>query len=245
MVDQHQIARRLEGRLPTIGVRRWHEAWQKVDPSTNLWANHVPDPLEHHEEGIQIALKPLSADPRWPWIICLVICNNYALRKQKLFNNTGMEPGLPGTTAGPGVTNLMQMKCIGGGWDIMHITISKLILRHLLPRTLEAHVGVYLVQFDHQGLTREENTDGNEMMMLMNNQPDEFDKNINDLSSIRLQGYCIALGTHDDVICTSQVSIYEEGSVIDSGAARHIHPDVVVKDSDNLHRLASFTGETS
>ena len=42
-----------------------------------------------------------------------------------------------------------------------------------------------------------------------------------------------------------QVNNHEEGSVIDLGAARHIHPDVVVKDSDNLHRLASFTGETS
>ena len=92
------------------------------------------------------------------------------------------------------------------------------------------------------------------MTMMMNNQPDEFERIISDdLSSMRLQGYCIALGTqcHCDVICTSQVSNYEEGIVIDSGAARHIHlsPDLVhvVKDSDNLRRLASFTytGETS
>ena len=31
MVDQHRTARRLEERLPTIGARRLHETWQKVD----------------------------------------------------------------------------------------------------------------------------------------------------------------------------------------------------------------------
>ena len=113
----------------------------------------------------------------------------------------GMEPG---TTAGPGVTNLMQMKRNGGGSDI---NISKVILRNLLPRTLEAHVDVYLAQLDHQGLTREEITGGNEMLMLMNNQPDEFEKRINDLSSMRLQGYCIALGTHCNVTCVSSVRL--------------------------------------
>ena len=135
----------------------------------------------------------------------------------------------------------MRTKCIGGGWDI---NISKLILRHLLPRTLEAHVDVHLAKFDRQGLSHEDIKDG-EVMKLMNNQPDEFRRIINGLDSMRLQGYCIALGTHCDAICMSQVNNYEESSVIDSGAARHIHPDVVVKDSDNLHRLASFTGETS
>ena len=103
----------------------------------------------------------------------------------------------PGTTTRSGVTNLMRMKCIGGGWDI---PISKVILRHLLPRPLEAHMDdiVYLAPliFDHQGLSQEEITDRKEMMMLMNNQPDEFDRIINDLRSMRLQGHCIALGTH-------------------------------------------------
>ena len=59
--------------------------------------------------------------------------------------------------------------------------------------------------------------------MLMNHQPDEFERIINNLSSMRLQGYCIALGTHCDVSCTSQVNNYEDGSVIDSGAAHHCH----------------------
>ena len=111
----------------------------------------------------------------------------------------------PGTTAGPDITNKMRMKCIGGGWDI---DISKLVLRHLLPRTLEAHVDVYLAQFDRQGLSQKDRTDGEEFMKLMKKQPDEFDRIINHLDSMRLQEYCIVLGTHCDAICMSQVNNY-------------------------------------
>ena len=32
-------------------------------------------------------------------------------------------------------------------------------------------------------------------------------------------------------------------SVLDSGAARHVHPDVIITDTENRTRLSSFTGE--
>ena len=124
----------------------------------------------------------------------------------------------PGTTTGAAITNKMQMKCIGGGWDI---NISKVLLRHLLPRPLEAHVDVYLAQFDRQDLSQKDRANGEEAMKLIENQPDDVEWIINDCNSMRLQGYCIALGTHCDAICITRVHNYEDGSVIDSGAARH------------------------
>ena len=41
--------------------------------------------------------------------------------------------------------------------------------------------------------------------------------------------------------------VYQESlkhtSVLDSGAARHIHSDVIITDTENRTRLSSFTGE--
>ena len=41
--------------------------------------------------------------------------------------------------------------------------------------------------------------------------------------------------------------VYQESlqhtSVLDSGAARHVHPDVIITDMENRTRLSSFTGE--
>ena len=89
-------------------------------------------------------------------------------------------------------------------------------------------MAAYLDKFDRQGLSQEDRTFGGEFMKLIKKQPEEFERIINDINSMRLQGYCIALGKHCDAICMSQVNNHGEGSIIDSGAARHIHPDVVV-----------------
>ena len=41
--------------------------------------------------------------------------------------------------------------------------------------------------------------------------------------------------------------VYQESlkrtCVLDSGAARHVHPDVIITDMDNRTKLSSFTGE--
>jgi hypothetical protein len=41
--------------------------------------------------------------------------------------------------------------------------------------------------------------------------------------------------------------VYQESlkrtSVQDPGAARHVHPDVIITDTENRTRLSSFTGE--
>ena len=79
----------------------------------------------------------------------------------------------------------------------------------------------------------------------MNNQPGELGRTANGLTGMRPQGDCIALAAHCGAICVSQAGNYEEGSVIRSRAARHIHPGVVVQEQNNLHRPASCTGEAS
>ena len=50
----------------------------------------------------------------------------------------------------------------------------------------------------------------------------------------------MALPTHYKRICAAREE--KESSILDSGAARHIHPQTQVTDPENKTRLLSFTG---
>ena len=68
-----------------------------------------------------------------------------------------------------------------------------------------------------------------------------YSKSLQEHAGIAAVGKMLAAMIHYENV------VYQESlkrtSVLDSGAARHVHPDVIITDTENRTRLSSFTGE--
>jgi hypothetical protein len=158
------------------------------------------------------------------------------LRPEEAERLMGMEAG---TTAGAGITPIMRMKCIGGGWDL---NIVKMLLKHLKPTRLHDQAKTYLVKLGDE-CSEEQLAQGKMFYEIQQGAPKVFAAIVRSVAEQKLNSAAKVMALAQFYSHTISLAEAEHCSVLDSGAARHIHPKVTVKDGDDRCRLTSFTGE--
>ena len=148
--------------------------------------------------------------------------------------------GMPrGTTAGDGISAITRLHCIGGGWDL---NVINMFVKHLIPQTLEDQTRAYLTSLAISS-TSEQLEQGGKFYLLQQESPEAFNGLVASLAtdSIVQASKIVALTEHyrrnlptDD---------YSHTSIIDSGASRHVSPDVNILAPDDKVKLTSFTGK--
>ena len=147
-----------------------------------------------------------------------------------------------GTTQGPGITAMMRLKCIGAGWDI---NITRMLLHYLRPQTLEEHTRVYLVQLKND-YTPEQASQGKELYHFSCDSPEQFYTFIREMTSIHGVEYAAKMiALSENYRRLINVANANAGSILDSGAARHVSNKVKITDPDVKCKLTSFTGKES
>ena len=143
------------------------------------------------------------------------------------------------TTAGPGITAKQRLQAIGGGWDI---NVTSMLLKHLKPRSVQAYTSMYMARLATSAATDMEQ--GGHFTNLF---VGDMEKVANFTNSLQEHAGMAALVKMLAAMIHYENLVYqvsnERTSVLDSGAARHVHPDVIITDMDNRTRLSSFTGE--
>ena len=148
--------------------------------------------------------------------------------------------GMPrGTTAGDGISAITRLHCIGGGWDL---NIINMFTKHLMPQTLEDQTRAYLASLAITS-TSEQLDQGEKFYLLQQKSPQAFNGLVASLAtdSIVQASKVVALTEHyRRNISTDD---YSSTSIIDSGASRHVSPDVNILAPDDKVKLTSFTGK--
>ena len=145
-----------------------------------------------------------------------------------------------GTTAGPGITAKQRLQAIGGGWDI---NVTSVLLQHLKPRSVQAYTSMYLAKLATSATTTDMEQGEHFLNMFQGDMEKvaTYSKSLQEHAGIAAVGKMLAAMIHYENV------VYQESlkrtSVLDSGAARHVHPDVIITDTENRTRLSSFTGE--
>jgi len=143
----------------------------------------------------------------------------------------GMEPG---ATSAPGMTPLNRLKGIGGGWDIRIATqlfksltqsLPKPVCYAADPRVMEKARGlpVKLTKGHLQAIEDYEKLD-----------PSKF--------SADLKAFYAALLQHPDAPRAAKVNMVLNGSIIDSGASKHVCKSIEIEDGTRSTRLCGFDG---
>ena len=134
-----------------------------------------------------------------------------------------------GTTDGPGITAKnrlsLPLRAIRRGWDI---DITSVILKHLKPRSVQAYTSMYLARL----ATSPTQTDMEQGEHFTNLFEGDMEKVANFTNSIQEHAGMAAVGkilagmVHYETV-VHQVFLLRT-SVLDSGAARHVHPDDII-----------------
>ena len=159
------------------------------------------------------------------------------LRPHEAEKLMGMKPG---TTEGPDITDLQRLECIGKGWDI---DISTMLLKFIKLQTLEDHAQFYSSQLANS-YTSEQAEQGKIFYMAQESSPDVFGEHVRHVAvedGIEAAAKIIALTHHFHRLVL--IASANTGSILDSGAARHVSRKVHITDSDDVCRLTSFTGK--
>ena len=130
-----------------------------------------------------------------------------------------------GTTAGPGITAKQRLQAIGGGWDI---NVTSVLLQHMKPRSVQAYTQMYLAQLATSATT----TDMEQGEHFINLFQGYMEKVANVSNSLQEHAGMAAVGKMLAAMIHYEIVVYQESlkrtSVMDSGAARHVHPDVFI-----------------
>jgi len=152
-------------------------------------------------------------------------------------------------TAAPGVTPLERIRCVGAGWDI---NIVKMLFRTIFKgndapqpspsgdiNALASGAEIFYLPTKLPKLHK----DFLEEHLKLKNTPGYLDG-----VSTNTLAYLVALENHPEgvTMCTAQhtspVNIILKGSVIDSGAARHVCKSIEMEDATRSTRLCGFNG---
>ena len=146
--------------------------------------------------------------------------------------------GLPrGSTEGEGITAMLRLRCIGGGFDT-HVT-NRLIAAMVRP-LLESRVALALQHIEDTADDAEKQK-ARVLYECSVNNPKLYEETLRRCDPE--DRFMVAVRTqHGHNIHSAREGI-RKGSVIDSGAARHVTPLTVIDDAENRTQLLSFTGE--
>ena len=143
-------------------------------------------------------------------------------------------------TAGAGIGALLRLRSIGDGWDI---NVIRMFIKHLQVNILAAHVDINLSRMEGSEVPTESMDLARQLAKLSDEDPETFGSYVGDIMTrqgMKEASKLMALPTHYKRICAAREE--QESSILDSGAARHIHPHTQVTDPENKTRLLSFTG---
>ena len=224
------------------------DGYDHVDP------NSVMDPgrrVQKHMSNGKWYCKTIGAswdgDPNNPtastdkpvWVFEEGVVDRQHLRPEEAERLMGYQTG---ATAGPGITAIDRLRCIGAGWDIR---VTSMFLRHLRSDELLQQAKIHYMQLE-ESCTPEQWSKGFKLHMLQQADPDEYsaiislinaEKGANEAAKlISLTQYyrnCIFLAEQQDSI------------ILDSGAGRHIDNRTKIIDPEYRMRLTGFTGEES
>ena len=153
----------------------------------------------------------------------------------------------PGTTAGPGITDVMRLQCIGAGWDI---NVTKMFFKHLKTTDLSpadqvaASVRVHLASLQ-ENFSEEDYRKAIVLTTIKDRDPKDYwnmvlrhmEKDPEHAAKM------IALQVHYSDLM--QLSNRETSSILDSGAAVHLDGRTRITDPDRRERIHAWTGDSS
>ena len=141
-------------------------------------------------------------------------------------------------TAAPGVANIDRLRALGNGWDMV---VTTMIMAHSQLANLDEHIQCEHSLHSKEACPDQHNVDNpalNSMIqMLEADQADELVSIFMCMDPDDVHTHLHALILHYALMADSDM-----GSVLDSGAAKHLRRDVRVLDSDNLSPLTGFDG---
>ena len=148
--------------------------------------------------------------------------------------------GIPeGRTAGMGITPKMRLRCIGGGWDL---NITRMLLTQWQQPSLEAMVTEKVSELE-SGDTTEWQEAAEALYKLDKTCPDSFRETVAAvMASLGTEAVVTTLAYRQAM--QNMISA-ELGSVIDSGAGRHVSDLTVIENENDRKKLHSFTGQES
>ena len=118
-----------------------------------------------------------------------------------------------------------------------------MLLKHLKPRSVQAYTLIYLARL----ATSATATDMEQGEHFTNLFEGDTDKVANFIACLQEHAGMASVGKMLAAMIHYENVVYqvsnERTSVLDSGAARYVHLDVIITDMENRTRLSSFTGE--
>ena len=116
--------------------------------------------------------------------------------------------------------------------------------KHLIPQSREDQTRVYLASLAISS-TPNQLEQGEKLYLLQKESEVAFNQLVVSLAndSIVQAAKVVALSEH--YRRTSQLDDYSNTSIIDSGASRHVSPNVNILDADDKVKLTSFTGKAT
>ena len=146
-----------------------------------------------------------------------------------------------GTTAGDGISAITRLHCIGGGWDL---NVIKMFTKHLIPQTLEDQTRAYLTSLAISS-TSEQLEQGGKFYLLQQESPEAFNGLVASLATDSIVQASKVVALTEQYRRNLSTDDYSRMSIIDSGASRHVPPDVNhdILAPDDKVKLTSFTGK--
>ena len=143
----------------------------------------------------------------------------------------GLEPGL---TSAPGMTPLDRLKGIGGGWDIRIATQIFKALHQSLPKPV-CYAADPKVMEKARGLPAKL-TKGHLKAI------EDYKELDPSKLSTDLKAFYAALLQHPDAPRAAKINMVLHGSIIDSGASKHVCKSLEIEDGTRSTRLCGFDG---
>jgi len=154
-----------------------------------------------------------------------------------------------GHTAAPGVTKLDRMKAIGGGWDL---NIATPLIRAIFGNNSDAKVPINNMVADAEAF---------KLLEMGNLTPSHYDllKIYSDCPSVNRAGLLSHLDNeamtvihflaqrHPEMINHAPgnpINLAEPGSILDSGASKHVCRTIEIEDATRSTRLCGFEGSS-
>ena len=241
-------------------TRRGRDFWSNID--VGLGFASVPKPLnpdlcmdagrtlQRFESGGQSYVRTIggswSGDPdnpvantRVPVLVYDVKFDDMQqLRPHEAEKLMGMPAGI---TDGPGITAKQRLTCVGLGWDLNVIRMFFVHLRAQLVKlkccgavVCAAGVGVGdILSSEHQLMQFA-------LVTLRSNMTD--DEFVTNLAAHTLEDQVLQLSLMRHWYAKHPVMISSIGSILDSGASRHLHQATIVLDKDNTVPIEGFNG---
>ena len=143
----------------------------------------------------------------------------------------GLEPG---STSAPGLTPLDRLKAIGGGWDIR---IATQLFKALLQSTPQpiGYAADPHVREKARGLPQKLTKDHFRAI-------EDYKEMDPKTLSPGLKAFYVALLQHPDASRASSINMVLQGSIIDSGASKHVCKSIEIEDGTRSTRLCGFDG---